>query len=136
MNPRILVADDDPDLREIVRLTLERDGYDVIEAADGDQALERAIDSAPSLILLDLIMPGTDGVDTCRRLKSDRRTLSVPVIFISGKGDGQVRARVMQLGADDYLNKPLDPRDLSYRVRMAIQRRGINALFSSGLASS
>ena len=136
MNPRILVADDDPDLREIVRLTLERDGYDVIEAADGDQALERAIDSAPSLILLDLIMPGADGVDTCRRLKSDRRTLSVPVIFISGKGDGQARARVMQLGADDYLNKPLDPRDLSRRVRIAIQRREINALFSNGLASS
>lgn len=136
MNPRILVADDDPDLREIVRLTLERDGYDVIEAADGDQALERAIDSAPSLILLDLIMPGTDGADTCRRLKSDRRTLSVPVIFISGKGDGQARARLMQLGAEDYLNKPLDPRDLSRRVRIAIQRRGINALFSNGLASS
>ncbi len=95
MTLRILVADDDPDLREIIRLTLQRDGYDVIEAADGEQAVARAIDSAPSLILLDMMMPGVDGFDTCRRLKSDRRTFSVPVIFISGQGDHRARAKSM-----------------------------------------
>ncbi len=134
MNARILVADDDPDLREIVRLTLQRDGYDVIEAADGDQAVARAIDSAPSLILMDLMMPGTDGFDACRRLKSDQRTFGVPVIFISGMGDHRSRAQVLQLGAEDYLDKPLDPRDLRRRVRMVIQRRGINILFNGGSA--
>ncbi|HLF28075.1 MAG TPA: response regulator [Anaerolineae bacterium] len=132
MNPRILVADDDPDLREIIRLTLQRDGYEVIEAADGDQAVARAIDSAPSLILLDMLMPGIDGFDTCRRLKSDRRTDAVPVIFISGHSDQRMRSQVFRLGAEDYLYKPLDPRDLSRRVRMAIQRRGVNSLFGSG----
>jgi DNA-binding response OmpR family regulator len=135
MTLRILVADDDPDLREIIRLTLQRDGYDVIEAADGEQAVARAIDSAPSLILLDMMMPGTDGFDTCRRLKSDRRTFSVPVIFISGQGDHRTRAQSMQLGAEDYMDKPFDPRDLCRRVRIAIQRRRINTLFSSGAAN-
>ncbi len=129
MTLRILIADDDPDLREIVRLTLQRDGYDVIEAADGEQAIARAIDSAPSLILLDIMMPGADGFDTCRQLKSDQRTHSVPVIFITGQGDSRTRTRGMQLGVADCLDKPFDPRDLSRRVRMAIQRRGINALF-------
>ena len=90
---RILVADDDPDLREIVKITLQRDGYDVIEAADGEQAVARAIDSAPSLILLDIMMPGPDGFDTCRQLKSDQRTHLVPVIFITGKGDPRAHAR-------------------------------------------
>lgn len=134
MTLRILVADDDPDLREIVRLTLQRDGYDVIEAADGEQAIARAIDSAPSLILLDMMMPGPDGFDTCRKLKSDRRTLSVPVIFITGQGDHRARTRSMQVGAEDYLDKPFDPRDLSRRVRIAIQRRGINTLFGGNVA--
>ena len=129
MTLRILIADDDPDLREIVRLTLQRDGYDVIEAADGEQAIARAIDSAPSLILLDIMMPGADGFDTCRQLKSDQRTHLVPVIFITGQGDPRTRTRGMQLGATDCLDKPFDPRDLSRRVRMAIQRRGINTLF-------
>jgi len=131
---RVLVADDDPDLREIVRLTLMRDGYDVIEAADGEQAVARAIDSAPSLILLDIMMPGVDGYDTCRQLKSDQRTHGVPVIFITGQGDPRTRTRGMQLGADDCLDKPFDPRDLSRRVRMAIQRRGINTLFAAAAA--
>lgn len=133
---RILVADDDPDLREIIKLTLQREGYDVIEAADGEQAVARAIDSAPSLILLDMMMPGTDGFDACRRIKSDRRTFGVPVIFITGQGDYRARVKSLQLGAEDYLDKPFDPRDLSRRVRMAIQRREISSLFNRGAASS
>jgi two-component system phosphate regulon response regulator PhoB len=131
MTLRILVADDDPDLREIVKITLQRDGYDVIEAADGEQTIARAIDSAPSLILLDIMMPGPDGFDTCRQLKSDQRTHLVPVIFITGNGDPRARTQGMQEGADDCLDKPFDPRDLSRRVRMAIQRRGVNTLFAA-----
>jgi DNA-binding response OmpR family regulator len=134
MKLRILIADDDPDLREIVKLTLERDGYDVIEAADSEQAIARAIDSAPSLILLDIMMPGADGFDTCRQLKSDRRTHSVPVIIITGQSDPRTRTRGMQLGAADCLDKPLNPRDLSSRVRTAIQRPGIDTLL--GVAAS
>jgi DNA-binding response OmpR family regulator len=131
MKPRILVADDDPDLREILRLALVRD-YDVIEAADGDQAVARAIDSDPSLILLDVRMPGTDGFDACRRLKNDRRTFGVPIIFISGQGDRRARADVLQIGAEDYLYKPLHLGSLRERVRTVIQMRDINALFNAG----
>lgn len=135
MTLRILIADDDPDLREIVRLTLQRDGYEVIEAADAEQTIARAIDSAPSLILLDVMMPGADGFDTCRQLKSDQRTVAVPVIFITGQGDPRAHARGLQLGAADCLDKPFNPRDLSSRVRMAIQRRGINTLFGAAAPS-
>ena len=131
MNGRILVADDDPELRQILSLILSRDGYDVIEAENGEQALERAWDSAPSLILLDIMMPGVDGFDACRRLKNDRRTDSVPVIFISALNDLQSHEEALKLGAEGYLDKPIDPRDLSRRVRTAIQRRGINALFNA-----
>ncbi|HEY4687894.1 MAG TPA: response regulator [Anaerolineae bacterium] len=132
MSSRVLVADDDPEAREIIRLTLQREGYDVIEATDGEQAVQRAIECGPSLILLDMLMPGTDGFDTCRRLKSDWRTLNVPVIFISGQGDHRARTKGLLLGAEDYLDKPFDPRDLSRRVRLAIQRRTIHSLFSGG----
>jgi len=135
MNSRVLIADDDPDLREIIRLALQRDGYDVIEAADGEQAVQRAIESDPSLILLDLVMPGPDGFDTCRRLKSDWRTLNVPIIFISGQGDHRARTKGLLLGAEDYVDKPFDPRDLGRRVRLAIQRRTIHSLFNDGSTS-
>jgi len=131
MNGRILVADDDPELRQILSLILARDGYDVIEAENGEQALERAWDSAPTLILLDVMMPGVDGFDACRRLKNDRRTDSVPVIFISALNDLRSHEEALKLGAEGYLDKPIDPRDLSRRVRTAIQRRGINILFNS-----
>jgi DNA-binding response OmpR family regulator len=135
MKPRVLIADDDPDLREIVKLTLERDGFEVIEAANAEQTLARALDSAPALILLDIMMPGADGFDTCRQLKSDQRTLAVPVIFISGQGDPRAHTRSLQLGAADCLDKPFHPRDLSQRVRMAIQRRGTNTVLGAAAQS-
>ena len=131
MNGCILVADDDPELRQILALILARDGYDVIEAENGEQALERAWDSSPTLILLDVMMPGVDGFDACRRLKNDRRTDGVPVIFISALNDLHSHEEALRLGAEGYLDKPIDPKDLSRRVRTAIQRRGINILFNS-----
>ena len=134
MNARILVADDDAELRQLLRLILQRDSYDVIEAADGEQTLARAIDSTPALILLDVIMPGVNGFDTCRRLKSDGRTHSVPVIFVSALNDTHSRTEGLNAGAEDYMAKPIDPRDLSQRVRSVIQRSRINLLFN-GTAS-
>lgn len=129
--PRILVADDDPELRQYLRLALQRDGYEVIEAADGEQTFARALDSVPSLILLDVMMPDPDGFATCRQLKSDARTKAVPVIFISARNDVQSRVEGLRLGAEDYLNKPIRPADLSQRIRWAIQRRSVNELFDS-----
>lgn len=131
MNTCILVADDDPDLRHYLRLTLQREGYEIIEADNGEQAIAHAIDFVPALILLDVVMPGLDGFATYRRLKSDARTHAVPVVFISARSDLRSRDEGLRLGAEDYLGKPLNPQHLSERVRLILQRRSINALFNS-----
>lgn len=123
MLPRILVADDDDGVRQLLRLIFARAGFDVIEAASGEQALARAVDSEPSVILLDIMMPGMDGYDTCRRLKSDNRTKGVPVIFVSALEDRLGRNSAARYGADDWIKKPIGPRDLVERVQMVINRR-------------
>ena len=123
MLPRILVADDDDGVRQLLRLIFARAGFDVIEAASGEQALARAVDSEPSVILLDIMMPGMDGYDTCRRLKSDNRTKSVPVIFVSALEDRTSRNSAARYGADDWIKKPIGPRDLVARVQQVMNRR-------------
>ena len=125
MKPRILVADDDDGLRQLLRMILQREGFEVIEAADGEQTLARAADSDPTLILLDVMMPGMDGYDVCRRLKNDHRTDGVPVIFVSAAEDVRHRNEVMRLGADDCIKKPIGPRELVARVKVVMDQRGI-----------
>ena len=122
MPPRILVADDDDGVRQLLRLIFAREGFDVIEAASGEQTLARALDSAPSVILLDVMMPGMDGYDTCRRLKTDRRTQAVPVIFVSALEDRIGRNQPGKFGADDWIRKPVGPRELVARVRGVMDR--------------
>jgi DNA-binding response OmpR family regulator len=123
MSPRILVADDDDGMRQLLRLIFARAGFDVIEAASGEQALARAVDSEPSVILLDIMMPGMDGYDTCRQLKSDQRTQGVPVIFVSAIEDRTGRNSATRYGADDWIKKPIGPRDLVARVQLVMNRR-------------
>ena len=125
MKPRILVADDDDGLRQLLRMILQREGFEVIEAADGEQTLARATDSDPTLILLDVMMPGMDGYDVCRQLKNDHRTGEVPVIFVSAAEDVRYRNEVMRLGADDCIKKPIGPRELIARVKCVMEQRGI-----------
>lgn len=122
--PRILVADDDDGVRQLWRLVLAREGFDVIEAADGEQTLARALDSDPSVILLDVMMPGMDGYDTCRQLKTDLRTQAVPVIFVSALEDRIGRNHPSRYGADAWIKKPVGPRELVDRVREVMDRRG------------
>jgi two-component system response regulator ResD len=124
MIPRVLVADDDDGVRQLLRLIFTREGFEVIEAANGEQTLARAVDSDPSVILLDIMMPGMDGYDTCRRLKDDRRTLGVPVIFVSAMEDRTGRVVASHFGAEDWIKKPVSPRDLVARVRGVLERRG------------
>ena len=131
MSARILVVDDDTDLRTLLKAMLQRDGYEVVEAADGEQGWARAVDSAPSLILLDVMMPGPDGFETCRKLKSDSRTNAVPVIFISAKIDQRSRVEGLRLGAEDYLNKPIEYKDLRRRVGAAIQLKDLSRRMGS-----
>jgi DNA-binding response OmpR family regulator len=124
MPPRILVADDDDGLRALLRLIFQREGFDVIEADSGEQTIARAIDSDPSVILLDIMMPGMDGYATCRQLKDDQRTGSVPVIFVSAAEDTHSRATAQKFGADDWIKKPVGPRELVARVRRVLDRCG------------
>jgi len=125
MPPRILIADDDEGIRALLRIILSHAGFEVVEASDGEQAFARAIDSDPTLILLDVMMPGSDGFTTCRRLKDDGRTGGVPIVFFSALSDGHHPAAMQQFGADDWIQKSTGPRELLARLRCVMDRRGI-----------
>ncbi len=128
MTPRILIADDDDGLRHLLSLVLCREGCEVIEAADGTEALARAYDSSPTLVLLDVMMPGLDGFDVCRKLRSDQRTHRMPIVFVSALADVKQRNELLKLGADDCISKPIGPRDLITRVRGVMERHGLVTL--------
>jgi DNA-binding response OmpR family regulator len=123
MKQRILVADDDDGLRQLLRLILAREGFEVFEAASGEQALALAVTVNPAVILLDVMMPGLDGYDVCRRLKSDQRTGDVPVVFVSAAEDVMRRNELQKLGAAACIQKPIGPRDLVARIKAVMNRR-------------
>ncbi|MDI6808226.1 MAG: response regulator [Candidatus Eisenbacteria bacterium] len=126
-NQKILVADDEAYIRELVRAKLENVGYDVEEASTGREAIELAKNSPPDLILLDIMMPDFDGFETCRYLREDERTKTIPVIFLSQKRQEQDIVRGLELGAVDYLTKPFSPRELAARVRIFLSGKGVGA---------
>ena len=117
---KILIVDDDPHIREVLRFALEKDGFSVVEAANGAQALERHAAERPDLIVLDILMPEMDGTEVCRRLRRDHAT---PIVFLSSRDDEVDRILGLELGGDDYVTKPFSPRELVARVR-AVLRRG------------
>src|SRR3990170_2727385 len=106
---RILVVDDEPRMIRFIRLNLEHDGFDVVEASSGTDALVQLRDRLPDLILLDVMMPDMDGFET---LRLTREISSVPVIMLTAKGEEDDRVRGLELGADDYITKPFSPREL------------------------
>ncbi len=115
----ILVIDDDPDVNAILKMTLERAGYQVVVAASGAEGLERAMDCRPDLILLDIMMPRMDGWQVCHRL---REVTEVPIIMLTVLGKENDIARGLQLGADDYIAKPWSNRELLARIRAVMRR--------------
>lgn len=117
---RILVVDDEKRMVTFIRLNLEHDGFDVIEAYSGSQAIDRLRDSLPDLILLDVMMPDLDGFEVLRLI---REVSAVPVIMLTAKGEENDKVRGLELGADDYVTKPFSPRELVSRIR-AVLRRG------------
>jgi len=119
---RILVVDDDPDLRDILRSTLEPAGFFVEEASDGVKALAAVKAQAPDLILLDYMMPELTGPEVCERLKQDLLLRHVPIIMLTGKSEVQDKVHGINAGADDYVVKPFDPQELLARVQMVLRR--------------
>jgi two-component system KDP operon response regulator KdpE len=116
---RILVVDDEPDLRDAVRVYLEMHGYSVLQAADGQEAVEKVRTTLPDLVVLDVMMPVMDGITALQQL----RTLSaVPVIMLTVKGDEDDKVRALRLGADDYVTKPFSQRELLARIESVLRR--------------
>ena len=116
----ILVVEDDPIVRRSVRLTCERDGFRVLEAASGPEALDRLATVQPDLVLLDLMLPGISGLDVCRAIR--RNDEAVPIIMVTAKGEEADKVVGLELGADDYVTKPFGTRELLARIRAVLRR--------------
>ncbi|OGO37671.1 MAG: DNA-binding response regulator [Chloroflexi bacterium RBG_16_57_8] len=119
MGKRVLVVDDDVKTVELVRLYLNRDGYRVITANDGNEALRLAREAHPDLIVLDLMLPGSDGLQVCRTL---RRESEVPIIMLTARTTEDDKLAGLNVGADDYVTKPFSPKELAARVRTVLRR--------------
>ena len=136
MPRKVLVADDDAHIRDVVSFTIRRAGFEVLEAADGRRALDIAESDAPDLILLDILMPELEGLDVCRAI---RRTSNVPILFLSSKDAVGDRIVGLDAGGDDYITKPFSPRELLARVQAvfrridALERRDAQAIESGPL---
>jgi diguanylate cyclase (GGDEF)-like protein len=123
---RILIVDDDPDILDVLRLTLPEEEYEVVEAHDGQEALDKAYDRPPDLSILDYIMPKLDGRSLCRKLKKDVLMRHMPIIMLTGKGDVKDKVEGLDAGADDYIVKPFEPEELLARIRMILRRSQID----------
>ncbi len=119
----ILVVDDEEDIVELVRVSLEREGYTVLSADCGEQALSMARAQTPDLVVLDIMMPGIDGLEVTRAMKGDDRTKAVAIIMLSAKGEESDIISGLELGADDYVTKPFSPKILIARIRSVLRRK-------------
>lgn len=118
----VLTIEDDHDIVELLQYNLEREGYPVITAFDGESGLKEAVRRRPAAILLDLMLPGMDGLEVCRQLKARSETADIPVIMITAKGEESDVVIGLELGADDYIPKPFSPREVVARVRAVLRR--------------
>jgi two-component system, OmpR family, alkaline phosphatase synthesis response regulator PhoP len=122
-NETILVVEDEEDILELVKYNLTREGFQVIGAMTGEDAIHKATKNVPDLIVLDLMLPGVNGLEVCKRLKRDERTKDIPIVMLTAKGEESDVVTGLELGADDYITKPFSPRVLLARLR-AVLRRG------------
>jgi two-component system phosphate regulon response regulator PhoB len=120
---RILVVDDERDILELVEYNLNKDGYQVSCVTTGEDALKAARGEVPDLIVLDLMLPGLDGLEVCRILKGDPKTSGIPIVMLTAKGEEADVVTGLELGADDYITKPFSPRILLARIRAVLRRK-------------
>ena len=120
--PQILVVEDEPDILEVIEYNLAREGFRVHSARDGEEGLRRARQELPDAIVLDLMLPGLDGIEVCRRLRADDVTRATPILMVTAKGEEADIVVGLGIGADDYLAKPFSPRELVARLRAVLRR--------------
>lgn len=118
----IIIVEDEADIREVLAYNLERHGYRVLAAEDGSRGLELIRKKSPKLVLLDLMLPGIDGLEICRLLKEDAETVSIPIIMVTARGEESDIVLGLDLGADDYMVKPFSPKELLARIKAVIRR--------------
>ena len=128
---KIMVVDDEADIRELIKFNLEKEGFDVVPVSDGETALEEARLRQPDLILLDVMLPGIDGIEVCFKLKSDTAYKSIPIVMLSAKSDESDQLVGLKIGADDYLVKPFSPKVLVAKISAILRR---SEVVSSGVA--
>jgi two-component system phosphate regulon response regulator PhoB len=122
MTTTILIVDDEPDIREVIRFTLEASGFRVREAGHAEDARKLLQDENPDLILLDWMLPGCSGLELARQLKQNAQTRAIPIIMISARGEEDDRIRGLERGADDYIIKPFSPREMVARIQVVLRR--------------
>ncbi len=119
---RILAVEDEADILEVILYNLRKEGFEVVGVGDGEEGLDRALEDPPDLVLLDLMLPGLDGLEICRRLRYEASTRRLPIIMLTAKGEEADVVLGLEVGADDYLVKPFRPRELLARVRAVLRR--------------
>ena len=122
MPGRVLIVEDEPDISALLAFHLEREGYQVFRARDGLEALQQVRARPPDLALLDLMLPGIDGLEVCRRLRQDPATAALPIVMLTAKREEVDRVLGLELGADDYIVKPFSPKEVVARVRAVLRR--------------
>src|SRR5689334_6507097 len=120
--PTILIVEDEPDIRKLVRYNLSQERFKVLEAEDGEQALKLLKTEKPSLIILDLMLPGLSGLEVCKLLRQQRDTAHIPILMLTAKAAETDKVIGLEMGADDYLAKPFSPREMIARVRAILRR--------------
>ncbi len=120
---RILIVDDERDIVELVRFNLKREGYQTLVAFSGEEALSMASKDLPDLVVLDLMLPGIDGLEVTRRLRASTSTIDIPIVMLTAKGEESDVVTGLELGANDYISKPFSPRELVARIRGILRRR-------------
>jgi DNA-binding response OmpR family regulator len=118
---RVLIVDDSPDIRELLEIMLNWDGFVTLTASSGEEALASAAEQLPDLILLDFVLPDLSGCEVAARMKGDLRTKDIPIMIISGMSDSASRRRALSAGADDFITKPIDRSELCQRVRNVLR---------------
>jgi len=119
---KILIVEDDKDIIKILEYNLKKEGFRVLDARDGEDALDLAVREHPDLIILDLMLPGVDGLEVCKSLKKEGKTSLIPVIMLTAKGQESDKVIGLELGADDYITKPFSPRELIARIKAVLRR--------------